>query len=319
MRGVILDFASLGASDLDLSKLDATVDRWDRYDATSEADIDDRLASAEIVLTNKVVIGREHFESHPAIRLVVIMATGTNNVDLTAARNHGIPVCNVSGYSTYSVVQYTFACMLALRTCLLSYRDAVQQGKWQESQFFSFLGFPIDELHGATLGIVGFGAIGQAVAAVAEAFGMKVVVAESLVGKAGSNRRPLAEVLRCCDVLSLHCPLTKETRSLIGSQELACMKPTAVLINAARGGVVDERALADALRNGVIAGAAVDVLTQEPPSCDHPLLSRDIPNLILTPHIGWASKQARQRLVDSMAHIIESYKAGVLINCVNEL
>ena len=316
MRGVVLDFASLAADDLDLACLDAALDEWVYYETTLPADVLSRIQHADVILTNKVVLDRSHFKACPNLKLVVIMATGTNNVDLDAARESGVPVCNVAGYSTHSVVQYTFASLLSLRNRMPEYSQAVRAGRWQESQFFGLLEYPIEEVHGSVLGIVGMGAIGQAVAAVAEAFGMQVLVAESVRGTK-PGRTPLSELLPRVDALSLHCPLTPETKGLIGRQALSIMKPSAVIVNAARGGVIDEVALADALRRGVIAGAAVDVLTEEPPSNDHPLMATDIPNLLLTPHIGWASRQARQRLVDQMAAIIRSFRSGQRVSCVN--
>lgn len=322
MKGVILDFDSLAATDLDLQALDASLDAWQRHPCTGAAETLQRIRGFDVVLTNKVVLGEEHFRACPELKLVIIMATGTNNVDLVAARRHGIPVCNISAYSTPSVVQYTFAVMLALRTRLPEYTRDVRAGRWQASRFFGFLDYPIHEVAGSALGIVGYGAIGQAVAQVAMAFGMQVLVAESLTGQAPAPgtvaRLPLTELLPQVDVLSLHCPLTEQTRNLVDAAALARMKPSAILINAARGGIVDEQALADALRAGRLAAAAVDVLTREPPADDHPLLAADIPNLLLTPHIGWASREARQRLVDRMVRILASFRAGgPLEGCVN--
>lgn len=317
VKGVILDFASLAADDLDISGLESTLRNWEFYPCTSPEETLSRICDADVVLTNKVILDRSHFKACPRLRLVVIMATGTNNVDLAAARDFGVPVCNVAGYSTPSVVQYTFAALLALRNRMPEYLGAVRAGRWQESRFFSLLEYPIEEIQGSVLGIVGMGAIGQAVASVAQAFGMQVLVAESLCGRVSDGRLPLPELLPRVDVLSLHCPLTPDTRNVIAAGELALMKPSAILINTARGGVVNERDLAEALRDKRIAGAAVDVLTEEPPSPDHPLLAGDIPNLLLTPHIGWASRQARQRLVYQVSAIIAAFAKGEPVLSVN--
>ncbi len=300
-----------------MTALESALDQWDFHSSTGALDTLARIQSANVVLTNKVVLNRSHFEACPDLKLVIIMATGTNNVDLDAAREYGVPVCNVSAYSTPSVAQYTFAALLSLRNRLPEYSTAVHDGLWQESKFFGLLEYPIEEIEGSVLGIVGLGEIGRAVAAIGSAFGMQVLVAESLCGHRDDSRLPLNELLGRVDVLSLHCPLTPATTGLIGSAELALMKPSAVLINAARGGVVDEQALADALRSGLIAGAAVDVLTEEPPPGDHPLVAHDIPNLLLTPHIGWASRQARQRLVDRITSMIAAFREGGPLSPVN--
>jgi glycerate dehydrogenase len=219
-------------------------------------------------------------------------------------------VCNSRGYGTASVVQHALALILALSVRLPEYRATVAAGRWQASPVFCLLDHPIAELAGRVLGIVGFGTLGRGVASVASALGMDVRVAQRPGGEPQENRVPLASLLPMVDVLSLHCPLTEHTHGLIGAAELRAMKPTALLINTARGALVDEGALADALRTGEIAGAGVDVLSVEPPPPDHPLLAPDVPNLILTPHIAWAARESRQRLADDVAANIEAFIAG---------
>jgi glycerate dehydrogenase len=239
-------------------------------------------------------------------------------VDLDAAARRGIAVCNIRRYATPSVVQHVFALLLSLTRHLSDYQRAVQSGAWQRSGQFCLLDYPIRELGGLTLGIVGYGELGQAVAATAEqAFGMRVLIAQRPGGSAEPGRLPLQQLLPQVDVLSLHCPLTPETRGLIGAEELALMKPDALLINTARGGIVDEVALATALLAGRLGGAGIDVLASEPPGSDSPLLQQPIPNLIVTPHIAWASRQSRQRLLDQLAQNIAAFMAGRPQNLVS--
>jgi glycerate dehydrogenase len=246
--------------------------------------------------------------------LICIAATGTNNVDLTAARELNITVCNVPAYATASVVQHVFALLLSLTTHVHDYRRAVAQHHWERSKNFCFLDFPIHELAGKIFGIIGYGELGKAVATIAEAFGMTVLIAARPGSKAESGRLPLQELLPQVDVLSLHVPLTEQTRNLIGTRELGLMKNTAILINTARGGIVDESALAEALRSHRLGGAGVDVLTKEPPTDGNPLLVADIPNLIITPHTAWASVEARQRLIQQVSANIQAFLAGKPIN-----
>ncbi|MCP5024554.1 MAG: D-2-hydroxyacid dehydrogenase, partial [bacterium] len=269
-----------------------------------------RIERAELVVSNKVVLDREILQRSSRLKLICIAATGTNNVDLNAAREQGIRVSNVAGYSTSSVVQQVFAMILGLTTRQAEYTQATQQGRWQQSGQFCLLDFPFHELDGKRMGIIGYGGLGRAVARVAEAFGMEVMLCQRPGGPAQSGRVPLDQLLPQVDILSLHCPLTPETQGLIAGQELAAMKSDALLINCARGGVVDEVALANALRTGQLGGAGVDVLTTEPPTAGNPLLEPGIPNLILTPHIAWASIESRQRLVDEIARNIQAFHAG---------
>ncbi|NIV75669.1 MAG: 2-hydroxyacid dehydrogenase [Gammaproteobacteria bacterium] len=310
MLGVFLDFETMAAADLDLGAFESALPEWRLHEATAADEVRARIQGATVVVVNKVVLDAACLQNAPDLRLVCIAATGTNNVDLAAARAAGVTVCNVRGYSTASVSQHTFALILALATRLIDYDAAVRAGRWQRSRQFCFLDYPITELAGRTLGIVGYGELGRAVARLGEAFGMRILLAERPGGPAQPGRLPLEELLPQVDVLSLHCPLTEHTRGLIGREALARMPSHAVLINTARGGIVDESALAAALREGRIGGAGVDVLSTEPPREGNPLLEEDIPNLIVTPHSAWGSHAARQRVIDEVVRLIERFLAG---------
>ena len=316
MLAVFLDRDTADNGDLDMSPIEAAVPDWQYFGATTDAQVVERIREATIVVSNKAQLQREHLEQAGKLKLICIAATGVNNVDLVAARELGITVCNVRAYATASVVQHVFALLLALQTKLLPYRRAVAAGRWQRSNYFSLLDYPIDEIADKTMGIIGYGELGQGVAKVARAFGMRVLLMKRPGASHEPERLPLAQLLPQVDVLSLHCPLTAQTQDLIGAPELALMKPSAILINTARGGIVDELALIAALREGRLGGAGIDVLSQEPPQAGHPLLQDDIPNLIVTPHIAWASRQARQRLIDKVADNIHAYLAGAPINVV---
>lgn len=283
--------------------------RWIAFDRTEPHEIIERAREASIVVVNKVKLTAETIAALPKLKLVSVSATGTDNVDKTACAARGIAVRNVVAYAVHSVPEHTFALILALRRQLFAYRAAVADGAWQRARQFSFFTYPISDLAGSTLGVVGRGAIGQSVAKLGEAFGMRVLFA----GRKGQARvdapyTPFDEVLAEADVLTLHCPLTPETRNLVGAAELARMKPTALLINASRGGLVEETALVEAVRNGTIAGAGFDVATVEPPPADHPYMSLlDHPAFILTPHTAWASDQAMQALADQLIDRMESF------------
>lgn len=309
-RGILLDLASINRGDLDLSSLYSVCDHWETYDKTAPDETGRRVLDAELVVSNKVVLDRNVLSSAPRLKLVCVAATGTNNVDLEAARELGIAVTNVTAYATPAVVQHVFALMLAHATNLIEYRQAVLAGDWERSDQFCLLDYPIQELAGRTLGIVGYGELGRSVAKVAAAFGMQVLVAQRPGGSPSPGRVPLAELLPQVDVLTLHCPLTENTRNLIAQEELALMKRDALLINTARGGIVNEEALAHALKTGRIGGAAIDVLTVEPPQGGNPLLDPTIPNLIVTPHTAWASRECRQRLVREVADNIRAFFRG---------
>jgi glycerate dehydrogenase len=309
-QGVFLDLASLAESDLDLSGLQQVLPAWQTYPATAPEQRLPRIADAEVVVTNKVVLDGPVLRAAPKLKLVCVTATGTNNIDLQAAAERGILVCNVTAYATDSVAQHVMAVMLAHHTRLFDYHAAVRRGDWSNSPQFCLLDYPVRELRGMTLGIVGHGELGRGVERLASAFGMQVSIAQRPGGEPRAGRVPLQALLPRVDVLSLHVPLTEATRNLIDAAALSLMQPHALLINTARGAVVDNAALADALRNGVIGGAAMDVLDVEPPPLDHPLLADDIPNLILTPHTAWAGRQARQNVVDQTRDNIAAWLRG---------
>lgn len=312
MRGVFLDLESVDAGDLELAQLERALADWTFHAETPAQQVADRIDGFEVVVSNKVVLSAEAITNAQALRCICVAATGTNNVDLAAARHRGITVSNVVGYATPAVVQHVFSLLLALSTRLLDYDRWVQDGNWQRHGQFCSLDFPIRELRGKVMGIVGYGELGRSVAAVAQAFGMEVRVAQRPGAQSPSpGRVPLHTLLAQVDVLSLHCPLTPDTRNLIGAAELALMKPDAVLINTARGGIVDEAALAEALRRGRLGGAGVDVLAQEPPRDGSALLATPpIPNLIVTPHTAWASREARQRMIDEVARNVRAFVEG---------
>ena len=316
LKAVFLDYASLDQNDLDSTPLDAAFAELQLYDATTPEQVLPRLADAEVAIVNKVVLNAESIAQLPKLKLILISATGTNNVDLKAARAQGIVVCNCQGYGTASVAQHTLTLMLALATNVLKYHQAVQQGRWQQAEQFCFLDFPIVELSGKTLGVLGYGELGQEVARLAQALGMKILVG-NLPNRQHAGRLSLEELLPQVDVLTLHCPLNDSTKDLIAEKELALMKPTAFLINTARGGIVNEAALAHALQRGTLAGAATDVLTVEPPKQGNILLDSTIPNLIITPHSAWGSVQARQRIVQQLTENAQGFISGKIIRQVN--
>lgn len=316
-HAVFLDHTSLDLGDLDLAPLHRAFDGCVLHERSSAAQVAERLQGARVAISNKVPLGAETFAACPDLELVLIAATGTNNVDLAAARAHGITVCNCQGYGTPSVAQHCLMLLLALATSLPDYQAAIRAGRWQQAQQFCLLDFPIVELEGKTLGLLGHGELGRAVGRLAEAFGMRVLLGQLPGRPARSDRLPLDELLPQVDALSLHCPLNEHTRHLIGARELGLMKPGAFLINTARGGLVDEQALADALRAGHLGGAATDVLSVEPPRDGNPLLTPDIPRLIVTPHSAWGSREARQRIVDQLAENALAYFAGAPRRVVN--
>lgn len=316
-HAVFLDHTSLDLGDLDLAPLHRAFDGCVLHERSSASQVAERLHGARVAISNKVPLGAETFAACPDLELVLIAATGTNNVDLAAARAHGITVCNCQGYGTPSVAQHCLMLLLALATSLPDYQAAIRAGRWQQAQQFCLLDFPIVELEGKTLGLLGHGELGRAVGRLAEAFGMRVLLGQLPGRPARSDRLPLDELLTQLDALSLHCPLNEHTRNLIGARELGLMKPGAFLINTARGGLVDEQALADALRAGHLGGAATDVLSVEPPRDGNPLLAPDIPRLIVTPHSAWGSREARQRIVDQLAENALAYFAGAPRRVVN--
>lgn len=312
MNIVFLDKQTIASGDLDLSAWYQFDLQWQEYESTATQDVLTRIIDADIVLTNKVQLTAVHFSKCPNLKLIILTATGTNNVDLEAAKAHNIAVCNMVDYCTDSVAQHTMAVMLSLVTRLNEYQAAIKNGEWQSSEFFGMLKFPVRQLNEMSLGIAGYGVIGQAVARLAQSFGMQVLICESLTSSDNSleqnnaslQRLPLEELLKTVDVLTLHCPLTEQSKNLITKRELALMKNSALLINTARGGIVNESDLLQALKNKTIAGAALDVLSQEPPPKNQPLIDAQLANLILTPHSAWGSQQARQTMVNQTTQLL---------------
>ncbi len=313
MKSVFLD--ADGLEDCQLENLKKICSDLEIFQRTAPDETAARIAGADIVILNKVKINRETLIASPGVKLICVVATGTDVVDLSAAKERGVTVCNCQAYGTDSVVQHVFTSILALHTSLIPYHKAVGEGRWQKAKQFCFLDYPIIELKGKTLGIIGYGNLGKGVAAIAEAFGMKVMVA-ARPGTSSQDRPSITELLPQVDVLTLHCPLNDATRGLIDKSALSLMKPTAFLVNAARGGIVDEMALIDALKTGVIAGAAMDVLSVEPPTEGNPLLDADLPNLIITPHVAWASKEARQTIIDQTVENIAGWQNGSPVRVV---
>jgi glycerate dehydrogenase len=310
MRAVFLDFGTVSSGDLDTSGLERVLPGIVLHERTPQPEVPARIAGLDVVLANKSVIDGPTIAANPQLRLVALTATGVDNVDVAAARARGIAVCNLRDYCTDSVAQHVFAMLLALTRRIGEYDALVAGGHWQEAGQFSVFPYPIRELTGRVLGIVGHGALGGAVAKIARAFGMRVEIANRPGGTPVAGRRDLDELLPGLDVLSLHCPLTEATRGLVSRERLTRMKPDAVLINTARGALIDTHALAQALKAGRLGGAGIDVLESEPPPPDHPLLDPSIPNLILTPHIAWAAREARQRCLDELALNVESFLSG---------
>jgi len=281
----------------------------------------ERARGAELVISNKTVLSREVIAQLPKLQYIGLLSTGYNVVDLEAARERGIPVTNIPAYSTASVAQFTFALLLELAMHAQAHSDSVHAGDWVRSRDFCYTVAELTELEGKTMGIIGFGQIGQRVAAVAQAFGMKVLACRRPSNTSEEVISPtlrmtsLDELLRESDVVTLHCPLTEETQGFVNNAAIAKMKPGAFLINTSRGPVLNERDVADALRDGRLAGAGVDVLSTEPPSADNPLLGA--PNCVIAPHIAWATKEARMRLVGIAAENVRAFLAGKPQNVVN--
>ena len=310
MKAVLLDWATMGP-DLDITELQALLPELEIYDDTDDDQMAERIAGAEIVLGNKVMLSESLFDSAPDMRFIGLTATGTDNVDLGAAKERGIAVSNIRAYCTQSVAEHVFGCLLGLAHNLGAYTGDVRQGAWQEADNFCMLTHPIRELSAMTLGIIGYGELGKGVANIARAFNMDVIVAARPgADEVPDDRVSMDELLRRADAISLHCPLNDVTRNLIGTAEFSAMKKTALLINTARGGLVDSQALVDALRDGEIAAAAVDVLPQEPPVDGDPLLDYTGDNLIVTPHIAWGTLTARQAAIDELTANIAAFLDG---------
>ncbi|NCF12103.1 MAG: glycerate dehydrogenase [Verrucomicrobiaceae bacterium] len=308
-----LDASTVG--DVDLGQL-ASLGQLEAYPVTSPDQLDERLQHASIAITNKVVIDAAALQNAPHLKLICIAATGTNCVDLAAAKAAGITVCNVAGYSTASVTQHTLGLLINLATGMNRY--AGELSRWAQSPIFTRLDYPMIDLAGKTLGIIGLGTIGKSVAKAAQGFGMNVVA----LSRDGAEQGEIERLQRDAffsksDAVTLHCPLTPGTEKMMNRETLGLMKPSAFLINTGRGQLIDEADLAVALKTGVIAGAGLDVLTAEPPPEDHVLLDPSLPNLIITPHTAWASLEARKSLLEGVAKNINAFLAGEPENVVN--
>ena len=304
---------------LDRETLDATVREprfehdYKEYDETSPDQIVERLRDATVCITNKVPMRAETLAQLPSLKLIAVAATGTDIIDKAAAKEHGVAVVNIRNYAFNTVPEHVIALMFALKRQIVAYHADVQQGRWNSARQFCFFDHPISDIAGATMGIVGYGAIGKSIGKRCEALGMKVI-AYDVMPQEGLVDLPT--ILKEADVITLHAPLTPETRNMIGADELKAMKKGAILINTARGGLVDETALAEALKAGEIAGAGFDVLTEEPPKNGNVLLDPSIPNLIVTPHVAWASQEAMQILADQLVDNIEAFVGGEPKNLV---
>ena len=316
MKIVVLDAYALNPGDLSWSGLEA-LGEVTLYDRTAPEEVVAHAQDAEVILTNKVPVNAEAIAALPQLRYIGVMATGYNIIDIAAAKARNITVTNVPGYSTASVVQLTFSLLLELCYHTQRHSDAVLEGRWASSKDFSFWDYPLTELAGKTLGIIGLGSIGRGVADVAAAFGMQVL-AYSRTQTDQSHRANFSwlarpeEIFEQADVISLHCPQTPETENIVNREALKLFKPSAMLINTSRGGLVDAQALAEALNEGRIAGAGIDVLAVEPPPADHPLFKAK--NCIITPHIGWATYEARTRMMDFLTENLQAFQTGRAIN-----
>jgi glycerate dehydrogenase len=298
---------------LDRETLDARVREFSfphaykEYDVTAPDQIVERLTDAEVAIVNKVPMRADTLRRLPKLKLIAVAATGTDIVDKAVAKEQGITIVNIRNYAFNTVPEHVVALIFALRRAIVPYANSTRRGEWNKSRQFCYFDYPIRDIAGSTLGIVGYGALGKSIGKRAEALGMKVIAYDVFPQEGLVD---FETILRESDVITLHAPLTPETRNMIGRDELARMKRDAILINTARGGLVDEAALAEALKDGTIAGAGFDVLTTEPPVNGNVLLDLDLPNLIVTPHVAWASKEAMQILSDQLVDNIEAFVAG---------
>lgn len=311
LKAAFLDFATLGPG-VDTGPLDALADVA-YYTSTPLEQTVERLDGVDIAIVNKARVGADAIRSSDQLKLIVLAATGSDNVDVKTAEQRGVGVANIRDYCTAAVVQHVFALVLGLTRKLAEYQAAIYAGAWQSSETFALFDYPIQELTGKNLGIIGYGTLGRGVAELGRCMGMNVLVGArpgTPAGEVPDGRMPVDDVLKNADVLSLHCPLTDATRGLIGETQLTLMKDDALLINTARGALIDSRALVAALKAGTIGGAGIDVMEVEPPRGDEPLLEPGIPNLILTPHIAWTARESRQRALDQVAENISDFLAG---------
>lgn len=322
MQAVFLDYKTVDSGDLDLSPISDLLPELIVYENTKDEEIAERIKFAKIIIINKIQLDASLLSKAHSAKLICLVATGTNNVDLESARDLGIAVCNIKNYCTDSVVQHVFLSILALQHSLLNYQTSLDEGAWQNSALFSLLNHPIAELRAKKLGIVGFGVLGSGVARMAESFGMKVLIAESLdknrvQNDGGLHRISFDSLIQESDFISLHCPLTNHTEKLFNQRVFASMKKSAFLINTARGALIKDEDLISAIKNKEIAGAAIDVFDEEPPPLNHPLIRDSFHNLIITPHIAWAAVEARQRALECIADNIDAFLKDKPKNIVN--
>jgi len=312
---VFLDAGSMG-EDISLNSLLELLPNLNIISHTSADQVVSRLEGVEVVIVNKVNLDERHFQSAPHLKLICLTATGSDNIDINAANKRGITVCNIKGYSVDSVPQHAFTLMLMLTTQAHQYINDVKKGLWSKADHFSLLHHPITEIKGKTLGIAGYGTLGKRLEKIVEPFDMQVLLCNLPGREKQSGRLDLPELLPQVDFLSLHCPLTDQTEKMLAKDEFRLMKSSSFLINTARGQLVDEYDLAQALQNGELAGAGIDVFSQEPPPVDHPLLNPDIPNLIVTPHNAWGSIESRKKLLNILMTNIECFFLGQPQNVV---
>ena len=320
MHAVFLDYKTVDANDLDLGSIKELLPEIVVHPFSNEAEVLERIEDAEVAIANKVVFDAEVFARAKKLKLICVTATGTNNIDLEAATRSGVVVCNIRDYCTDSVVQHVLLSILTLMHSFKDYSDSIESGDWQDGKSFSLLQHPITELSGKSIGILGYGVLGQGVARAAVNLGLNVLVCESFA----KDKKPDEDFRRISfeaflsesDIISLHCPLTDNTEGLFDDNAFKKMKSSAILINTARGGLINDHALIKAIEDKAIAGAAIDVLNQEPPDSDHPLMQKQYSNLIITPHIAWAAREARQRALDRIAENIKAFQNDVPINVV---
>ena len=321
MHAVFLDYKTVDANDLDLGSIEALLPEIVVHSFSNQEEVLSRIEDVEVAIANKVVFDANVFARATKLKLICVTATGTNNIDLEAAKQSGVVVCNIKDYCTDSVVQHVLLSMLTLKHSSRDYSASMDNGDWQEGNSFSLLQHPITELSGKSLGIIGYGVLGQGVARAATTLGLRVLISESFAENnkpdEGIARVPFDTLLAESDIISLHCPLTDNTEGLFDENAFKKMKSSAILINTARGGLIDDHALIKVIEDKAIAGAAIDVLNQEPPDSDHPLMQKQYSNLIITPHIAWAAREARQRALDRIAENIEAFQNNRPINVVN--
>ena len=318
MTAVFLDYNTIGPDDLDPSPLIDCLPDIDFYGSTTPDEVKDRIQNAEFILTNKVQLNSSNLEGAKKLKFIGLTATGADNIDLGYAKKKNIRVCNIRAYCTQSVVEHVFGALLSLTHNLRSYSQLVDSGDWQKSDDFCLLRYPIKELSSMKLGVVGYGELGRNVAKMGKAFGMSVIINTRSKNEFNCQEEHVTfkRLLEESDVVSLHCPLTIETKNLIGIEEVKLMKPSSILINTARGGLIDSKALLFALKNGIIAGAAIDVLPEEPPINGNALLEYKKLNLIMTPHIAWGTIEARQNAISQLAGTIKAFQNNQKINAL---